>query len=754
MRLKNINNYKFVRFLLCNKFSNSCLSMDCHESVLYLQDPKVWCNRTDERTHIMGVEPTEQAQPNLSNTVNSLYVTKSEKKNKLSSRITDSLESKKHKLKQKKKIRRKIDLDEHLEINDSKTVSFVKLPKNIRHKKDVKNKLIKSTKGYISSDNDITELQSVTNMSNLTSRELFFDKLLTVEELSVKLNVPSAEIIKWLFLQGVSVTINQWLDVSVLTLVARHYGFTVLDKNDYNSPCALDGVNYELKSNVGELRAPIVTIFGHIDHGKTTLLHSIRKTDIISSEAGNITQAIGAYEVCINENNKVNKLIFLDTPGHEDFVGMRMRGAQITDLAILVVAADDGLKQQTIEAINHIKTHKIPFIVAINKIDKLEANITRVRKQLSEFDIIGEDWGGTVPIVEISAVSGKNIDLLLSTLLVLFEIQELRTDPLCDTEGTILESHLDRRKGPIASVLIQSGTLAIGNIIVADNVYGKVKTIVNNYGSKVMSIKPTSVAEIWGFSDIPNVGVTFKVVANEKRAKSLIAQRKKLNDSRELLNSRISLDAVNTSSKKRVKQVNIILKTDTQGSIEAIMHSFSKIPQEKVQINVLSVGVGEISGKDIELAAMTYASILVFNLNMSSAIRATIERNNIVFKTFDVIYDLVDYLKEYMLGFVDTEYRKHVLGQAEVKTVFPINRGIAAGCFVLEGKLKKNAYVTVTRGTTIVFDGVLNSLKRLKDDVEEVTAQYECGIMCQEYHAWQKGDKIESYYLKPIEKKL
>lgn len=752
MRLKNINNYKFVRFLLCDKFSSPCLNLGGHESILCLQNPKILYNPIDEHTSIIGM--TEKVQPSLSNAANGLYITKNEKKNKLNSRVADGSENKKNKPKQKKKVRRKIDLDEHLEINDSKPVSLVKLPKNIRHRKDVKNKLLKDIKSYNSADNDDMELKAITSISDLGSREVFFDKLLTVEELSVQLNIHSSEIIKWLFLQGVSVTINQCLDVSVLNLVARHYGFTVTDKSNYNSQNALDSVDYELKDNVGELRAPIVTIFGHIDHGKTTLLHSIRKTDVISSEAGNITQSIGAYEVCISENNKINKLIFLDTPGHEDFVGMRTRGAQITDLAILVVAADDGLKQQTIEAINHIKTHRLPFVVAVNKIDKLEANITKVKKQLSEFDIIGEDWGGTVPIVEISAINGKNIDLLLSALLVLFEIQELRTDPLCDAEGTILESHLDRQKGPIASVLVQSGTLSIGNIIVAGNVYGKVKTIVNSCGSKVKFIKPTSVAELWGFSDIPNIGATFKVVANEKKAKSFIAQYKKLNDSRELLNSRVSLDVVNANSKKRVKQVNIILKTDTQGSIEAIMYSLAKVPQEKVQINILSVGVGEISRKDIELATMASASILVFNLNMSSTIRTTIERSNVIFKIFDVIYDLVDYLKEYMLNFVDTEYQRQALGQAEVKTVFPINRGIAAGCFVLEGKLKKNAYITVTRGTIVVFDGILNSLKRLKDDVEEVTAQYECGIVCQEYHAWQKGDKIESYCLEPLEKKL
>nr|AYR06474.1 translation initiation factor 2 [Rhodogorgon sp.] len=750
-----MNNYEFVKPFLCNKFSSRCLGVDKYKSILHLQSPKVLSGRINqnERVYVTNAELAENIRSDLT-IANDLYMPKGEKRNKLSSKIIDSLESKKYKAKQKKKARKKIDLDEDLEINDSQSLSLIKLPKNIRHKKDSKSKLGKNMKSDNLMVNENIESKRSSTISNSVSKEICFDRLLTVEELATQLYIPSTEIIKWLFLQGVSVTINQLLDISVLILVARHYGFVVIDK-DENSQRTFHNVNSQLQDAVGELRSPVITIFGHVDHGKTTLLHAMRKTDTIVSEAGNITQAIGAHEVYVNDNCKTNKLIFLDTPGHEDFVDMRARGAQITDLAILVVAADDGLKRQTIEAINYIKAYEIPFVVAINKIDKLEANVVEVKKQLTHFDIIGEDLGGAVPIVEVSAINGKNVDLLLSTLLVLFQIQELKADPLRDAEGIILESHLDKKKGPIASVLIRNGTLAIGNIIVAGSVYGKVKAIVNNYGSRVMFVKPTSVVDIWGFSSVPDVGISFKVVANEKMAKSLITQCKDFNSSRKLLNYRISLDAINDdNNKKIVKQVNIILKTDVQGSIEALVHSFSKIPQEKVQINVLSASSGEISGKDIELANMTQASILTFKLNVLPSVRAVIKRNNIVLKTFNVIYDLVSYLKDYMLTFVDVQYRKETLGKAEVKTVFAVNKGMAAGCFVLEGKLKKSAYITVSRNQVVVFDGILTSLKRLKDDVEEVSTQYECGILCEEYHAWQKGDSIESYYLEPIEKAL
>nr|YP_010728783.1 translation initiation factor 2 [Lithothamnion corallioides]WEA76988.1 translation initiation factor 2 [Lithothamnion corallioides] len=744
MLQKSINNYCPKISLLTEVLSNSCFSINKHESILYLKNPKLLYDLTEDSSNTLEVE--------IPNIINVPYSIKNEKKSKSDFKSLDTVENKKYKLRQKKKVRSKIHIDknfsntnEDLELNEIRKLPLLRTPKNLKNKKINKNKVIVS--------NDIMPdvIDSTSSLSLNYSKHIYLDNLLTVQELAEKLNIPSTEIIKWLFLQGISVTINQLLDLSILTLIAEHYSFVVVQEKNTPNPLKIDSI----KQARGQLRSPVITILGHVDHGKTTLLNVIRKNSEFNKETGSITQSIGSYEVMLDHNKEIKKLIFLDTPGHEAFISMRRRGAEITDLVILVVSADDGLKPQTVEAIDHIRSRNLPFVVAISKIDKIDANIDKVKKQLSAFNINSKDSGGTVPIVAVSAVTGENIDLLLSNLLILSDAQNLRSDPSQQAEGIILEAYLDRQRGPVAKILIQDGTLSVGNIMVAGNIYGKVKAIEDSFKCKVASIKSTTLAEVLCFPNVPEVGLSFKVVQDEKMAKSqsssYIASKIMSNS----LNNRIALEALNINGGNRVaKQINIIIKTDVQGSIDPIIHTLSKIPQEKVQVNILSVASGEISLKDIQLASTSNSIILAFNINISSAILNRAENAGIIVKHFNIIYDLVDYIKDYMLTFVEIEYTEEVLGHAEVRDLFHINKGVVAGCFILDGKLKKNAYINITRKGQIIYSGLFNSLKRVKEDVEEVLSGNECGLMCKDYNLWQVNDQIEAYTRQPLEKTL
>nr|YP_010728665.1 translation initiation factor 2 [Phymatolithon calcareum]WEA76791.1 translation initiation factor 2 [Phymatolithon calcareum] len=730
--------------LVFSIFSNMCLSSSKHESILYLKNPKLLYDTIEDSSNNLEIEIPDILNPS--------YNLKNEKKNKSSFKTLETIEGKKNKLKQKKKVRSKIHLDkdfsdtvEDLELNAIRSLPFIRPPKNPKSKKNNKHKIIDS----YSLESNIVNTKTILPVNY--SKQIYLGDLLTVQELAEKLNIPSTEIIKWLFLQGISVTINQSLDLSISTLIAEHYSFIVLQEK--NKPNVFKSDKHT--QTKGETRSPVVTLFGHVDHGKTTLLNAIRKSNQVDKEAGNITQAIGSYEILLDDNQKTKKFIFLDTPGHEAFISMRKRGAEITDLAILVVSADDGLKPQTIEAIEHIQKRKLPFIVAINKIDKIESNIDKVKKQLLAFNINSQDTGGSVPMIAVSATTGENISLLLSALFSLSETQNLKSDPSQLAEGIILEAYLDKQRGPVAKILIQNGTLCIGNIMVTGSNYGKVKAITDSNNCKVVSIKSTALAEVLGFPSVPEIGLLFEVVQDEKIAKLQSSSYIALKTTSNSLNTRIALEAMSTNgSKCVVKQVNIIIKTDLQGSIDPIMNAFSKISQEKVQINILSASSGEISLKDIQLASTSNSIILAFNTNVPSNILSNAENGGIIVRQFNVIYDLVDYVKDYMLTFVEIEYVKEVLGHAEVRSLFFINKGVVAGCFVLDGKLKRNEYISVIRKNQIVYNGLLDSLKRVKEDVEEVFASNECGLMCKEYNLWQLSDRIEAYILRPLEKTL
>nr|YP_010195544.1 translation initiation factor 2 [Gracilaria baiana]UAD82941.1 translation initiation factor 2 [Gracilaria baiana] len=582
---------------------------------------------------------------------------------------------------------------------------------------------------------------------NKDDKSVIIDSPLSIEQLSIKLQIPLAEIITGLFLQGISVTVNQIVDVSTAIQVAQKYNFTVLNQKHKLDLSQLNKLQ-EVKSSAGINRAPIITILGHVDHGKTSLLDAIRNTDFVSKEIGGITQSISAYEVNYSYDSLNKKLIFIDTPGHEAFSSMRLRCAQITDIVVLIVAADDGLKPQTIEAIDYIISKKLPYIVAINKIDKIDVNLAKVREQLANYNIISTDWGGEIKFVEISALKKINIDTLLTAVSTLAGCINLTADPKQLAQGIILEAYLDKTKGTVVNTIILNGTLKVGDIIVSDNSYGRVKKIVNNLGHELLIAEPSSILQVLGFYSVPQSGKYFRVVHTEKEAKKLIIENSSssiIDNTKNLLNSQLKL--YNYNNKTSIKNLNLIIKADTQGTIDAIINSFIQIPQSKIKLNILTSSLGVVSSTDLDLAFNTQALIIAFNINITTNVLNAAKKLNVHLCKFVLIYDLIDYVKNYMLDLIDPEYDKLLIGQAKVQTTFFVNKGTVAGCIVKSGKLKKNALINVYREDQLIYEGVLDSLKRMKDDVDEVVTGNECGIMCKDYGLWQPQDLIEVYEL-------
>nr|YP_010197797.1 translation initiation factor 2 [Gracilaria isabellana]UAD86213.1 translation initiation factor 2 [Gracilaria isabellana] len=586
---------------------------------------------------------------------------------------------------------------------------------------------------------------------NGDDKSVIIDTPLSIEELSIKLRIPPAEIITGLFLQGISVTVNQIVDISTAIQVAQKYNFTVLNQEHQFELSQLNKLQ-EVNSSTGISRAPIITILGHVDHGKTSLLDAIRNTDFASKEIGGITQSISAYEVNYSSDSLDKKLIFIDTPGHEAFSSMRRRCTQMTDIVILIVAADDGLKPQTIEAIDYIVSKKLPYIVAINKIDKVDINLSRVREQLANYNILSTDWGGEIEFVEISALKKINIDVLLKAVSNLAESINLKADPRQLAQGIILEAYLDKTKGTVVNTIILNGTLKVGDIIVSDTSYGRVKKIVNNLGHELLLAEPSSILQVLGFYSVPQPGKYFHVVQSEKEAKKLITESSSssiIENAKNLLNSHLKLYSYN--NKANIKNLNLIIKADTQGTIDALINSFIQIPQSKVKLNILTSSLGVVSSTDLDLAFNTQALIIAFNINITTSILNAAEKLNVHLCKFVLIYDLIDYVKKYMLDLIDPEYDKLLIGEAKVQTTFFVNKGTVAGCIVKSGKLKKKALINVYREDQLIYEGVIDSLKRMKDDVDEVIIGNECGIMCTDYNLWQPQDLIEVYefYEKP-----
>lgn len=571
---------------------------------------------------------------------------------------------------------------------------------------------------------------------------------MTVQELADIFAIADTEIVKILFLKGMAVSITQNLDVPTITLIGKELEIEV----ETAEPEAearkvtemLDVTDMELLQR----RPPVVTIMGHVDHGKTTLLDSIRKTKVAAGEAGGITQHIGAYHVDVEHEGKTQQIVFLDTPGHEAFTAMRARGARVTDIAVLVVAADDGVRPQTVEAISHAQAAGVPIVVAINKIDKEGAQPDRVKQELTQYGLTPEEWGGETIMVPVSAIKGENLDTLLDMILLVAEVGELSANPDRAAKGTVIEAHLDKAKGAVATLLIQNGTLHVGDMLVAGSAFGKVRAMVDDRGKRVEVAGPSFAVEVLGLSDVPAAGDDFEVFANEKEARSLAGDRADKKRLSRLLQGRVTLTTLSAQAQEgELKELNLILKADVQGSVEAIIGSLRQIPQNEVQIRMLLATAGEITETDIDLAAASGAVIIGFNTTYASGARQAADEAGVDVREYNIIYKLLEDIQGALEGLLEPELVEESLGQTEVRAVFPVGRGAVAGCYVQSGKLVRNCKVRVRRGGKLVYEGVLDSLKRMKEDVREVNSGYECGINIDKFHDWVEGDVIEAFQM-------
>ena len=575
---------------------------------------------------------------------------------------------------------------------------------------------------------------------------------LTVQELAEKLGVESSEIIKSLFFKGVIATVTQSLDLSTIEAVAEEFGVPVLE--DDVEEAAAKTVEMIEESDLAHLirRPPVVTVMGHVDHGKTSLLDAIRKTRVAAGEAGGITQHIGAYQVQIPHAGEQRKITFLDTPGHEAFTAMRARGTKVTDVAVLVVAADDGVRPQTLEAISHARAAKVPIVVAINKIDKEGASPDRVKQELSGLELVAEDWGGNTVMVPVSALKGVNVDKLLEMILLVTEVEDLKANPDRMARGTVIEAHLDKAKGPVATLLVQNGTLRAGDVLAAGPVLGKVRAMVDDGGKRVKEAGPSYAVEALGFSEVPTAGDEFEVYPDEKTARSVVGDRaseaRATRLAQQMASRRVSLASMSgQASEGELKELNLILKADVQGSVEAILGSLERLPQGEVQVRVLLSAPGEITETDVDLAAASGAVIVGFNTSMAPGAKRAADATGVDVRDYDVIYKLLEDIQLAMEGLLEPELVEESLGEAEVRAVFSIGRSAVAGCYVTSGKLQRNCKVRVWRGKEKVFEGDLDSLRRNKDDVKEVATGFECGIGTDRYTGWQEGDRVEAYKL-------
>jgi len=575
---------------------------------------------------------------------------------------------------------------------------------------------------------------------------------LTVRELGEMLEIPETDIIKNLFFKGIAVNITQTLDLDTARLVAEELGVVVEIPEEKSAATKETEMLDEADLDNLQIRPPVVTIMGHVDHGKTTLLDSIRQSKVAQGEAGGITQHIGAYHVDVEHEGKPQQIVFLDTPGHEAFTAMRARGTRVTDIAILVVAADDGVQPQTKEAISHAKAAGVPLIVAINKIDKPESNPDRIKQELTEHGLVPEDWGGDTTMVPVSALKGENLDELLEMIILVSEIEELSANPNRPAKGTVIEAHLDRTRGPVASLLVQNGTLRVGDSIVAGSVLGKIRAMIDDRGDKVEAATPSFAVEILGLNDVPEAGDEFDIYTSDKEARAIADLRSQTQrDSRlqqAMSSRRVSLSTLSAQAQEgELKELNLILKADVQGSVEAILGSLQQLPQHEVQIRVLLSSPGEVTETDVDLAAASGAVIIGFNTTLASGSRQAADNEGVDIRQYDIIYKLLDEIQGAMEGLLDPEEVEEDLGQIEVRAVFPVGRGAVAGCYVLSGKVIRNCKMRIRRKNKVVYEGTLDSLKRMKEDAKEVSAGYECGVGCSKFSDWQENDIIEAYQM-------
>lgn len=576
---------------------------------------------------------------------------------------------------------------------------------------------------------------------------------ITLGDFAERLKVNSAEIIKKLFLKGQMLTINSPLPFELAEELAMDYDALVEKEEEVELEFG-EKFDLEIEDKAEDLveRPPVITIMGHVDHGKTSLLDAIRTTNVVGGEAGGITQKIGAYQV----ERDGKKITFVDTPGHEAFTDMRARGAQVTDIAILVVAADDGVMPQTIEAISHAKAAKVPIIVAVNKIDKPEANPMRVKQELMEQGLVSVEWGGDVEFVEVSAKKKLNLDTLLDTILITSEILELKANFKKRAKAVVLESKLDPKVGPIADILVQEGTLRIGDVIVAGEVQGKVRALVNDKGERVKSVEVSQPVEIIGFNQVPQAGDTMYVIQNEQHAKRIVEEVAKERKIAETTRKTISLEALSAQLEhENVKELNLVLRADSRGSVEALRDSLMKLSNGEVAVNIIQAAAGAITESDIKLASASNAIIIGFNVRPTTKALREAELANVEIRTSRIIYHITEDIEKALSGMLEPEYKEVYLGRIEIKKVYRISKvGNIAGCIVVDGKVKNDSNIRILRNNIVIFEGKLSSLKRFKDDAKEVVVGQECGLGIENFNDIKEGDIVEAFDMQEVKRSL
>ena len=569
---------------------------------------------------------------------------------------------------------------------------------------------------------------------------------ITVGELASRMKKTAAEVIKCLIKNGVMATVNQNIDFDTAEYIATELGCKV----EKEVVVTIEERLFDDHEDTAEelvTRPPVVVVMGHVDHGKTSLLDAVRKTNVVAGEAGGITQHIGAYTVEINGS----PITFLDTPGHEAFTSMRARGAMVTDIAILVVAADDGIMPQTVESINHAKAANIPVVVAINKMDTVGANPDRIKQQLTEYDLVSEEWGGDTIICPISAKTGMGIDNLLENLVILAEVQELKANPNRAASGTVIEARLDKGRGPIMTVLVQNGTLKTGDIIIAGSSVGRVRTMIDDKGRRVTEAGPSTPVEISGMSEVPSAGDTFNAVKDERMARELAEERRQAANTAGPV-KKVSLeDLFSQIQAGEMKTLNLIVKADVQGSAEAVKSSLEKISNDEVRVRVIHSAVGAISESDVMLAATSDAIIVGFNVRPDNAARDSATRSNVDIRLYRVIYDCINEIQDAMKGMLAPKYKESIIGHAEVRETYKVSKvGTVCGCYCTDGKIQRGCDVRVLRDNIVIHEGSLASLRRFKDDVREVAAGYECGMQIEKFNDIKVGDVIECFVMEEI----
>jgi translation initiation factor IF-2 len=584
------------------------------------------------------------------------------------------------------------------------------------------------------------------------------EEKIIVKDLAEKLDKNPNEIISKLVQLGIMAAINQEVDFETAELIASEYGIEVSlkesEEEEVEDPEEL--LDFEIEEDDPKdlvFRSPVISVMGHVDHGKTTLLDAIRKTKHVDTEAGGITQHIGASEIKIHDQ----KIVFLDTPGHEAFTSMRARGAKATDIAILVVAADDGVMPQTIEAINHARAAEIPIIVAINKIDKPGANPERVKQELTEHNVVIEEWGGEVIAVEVSAIVGTGIDQLLETIILVAEMEELKANPNRKALGIVIEANLDKGRGAVATVLVKNGTLNIGDNVVVGLASGKIRAMVNDSGKRLKKAGPATAVEITGLSEVPKAGDKLIVVDDEKMARNIAAKRQsKIKMDKVKSDKRVSLEDLYDRMKEgELKELNIIVKADVQGSVEAVRQSLSKLSNEEVIIKPIHGGVGAITETDVMLASASNAIIIGFNVRPTSSATAIAKSEEVDLRTYRIIYQAIEEIETAMEGMLDPEFKEVDIGKVEVRATFKVpNAGMVAGCYVLEGKITRNSKIRLVRDGIVVHEGEIDSLRRFKDEAKEVVKGFECGVGIENFNDVKEGDIIEAYEIQEVERKL